>query len=206
MVLADIPEERKVRKDIERGVLEPWKRWNTSIFFHVAHVICLAAVYKNSSLPREMRKTAIDKFESSFERANIFERWTSFSCHSRDLITSWAAEENMCINLDRLLFFDLKPLLADVAPRICIYAEGLLRIEAKNGVMGGEPVFKGTRLPVRHIGKMIDDGEEISVVLEDYPYLTEPDARFAHLYYLANPPLGRPAKEAEVGYGSAAIG
>jgi uncharacterized protein (DUF433 family) len=58
-------------------------------------------------------------------------------------------------------------------------------------VLGGEPVFRGTRLSVRHIGQLADR-ETIAVILEDYPYLSEADVAFARRYHLAYPRVGRP--------------
>ena len=58
--------------------------------------------------------------------------------------------------------------------------------------MGGEAVFKNTRLSVKHVGKMREDGEKIEDILEDYPYLRENDVEFARLYFKSHP-NGRPA-------------
>lgn len=50
-------------------------------------------------------------------------------------------------------------------------------------ILGGEPVFAGTRLSVRHVGKMLSRGTPINDVLADYPYLSKSDAEFAKLFY-----------------------
>ena len=60
--------------------------------------------------------------------------------------------------------------------------------------MGGETVFPGSRLTVRHIGAMLERGESPEIIREDYPYLSEEDLKFAHLYVKAYPNLGRPKK------------
>ncbi|MEM9538362.1 MAG: DUF433 domain-containing protein [Cyanobacteria bacterium P01_E01_bin.42] len=49
-------------------------------------------------------------------------------------------------------------------------------------IMGGEAVFPNSRLSVRHVGGMLERGERSAVILEDYPYLSERDLMFAHLY------------------------
>jgi uncharacterized protein (DUF433 family) len=59
-------------------------------------------------------------------------------------------------------------------------------------IMGGQTVFPNSRLSVHHIGKIIDRGESIQVIQEDYPYLSEIDLRFAPLYATAYPMIGRP--------------
>jgi uncharacterized protein (DUF433 family) len=65
-------------------------------------------------------------------------------------------------------------------------------ISRRSNVLDGDPVFKGTRLSVLHIGKMFDRGEALENILEDYPYLEGGDIKFAHLYYKAHPTVGRP--------------
>ena len=61
-------------------------------------------------------------------------------------------------------------------------------------IMGGQTVFPNSRLSVHHIGKMIERGESIYVIQEDYPYLSELDLKFAPLYVKAYPIMGRPKK------------
>jgi len=59
-------------------------------------------------------------------------------------------------------------------------------------ILGGEPVFPGSRLSVRHVGSMVLRGGDRSEILEDYPCLTEVDLDYASLYTLAYPKVGRP--------------
>ena len=96
------------------------------------------------------------------------------------------------MKLDRYLYIHFEELFHDLSPRVDLYADGLTRIEEREGVLGGEAVFKGTRLSVRHVGKMYYDGEAIGNILEDYSYLRENDVRFSELFYRAHPNLGRP--------------
>jgi uncharacterized protein (DUF433 family) len=60
--------------------------------------------------------------------------------------------------------------------------------------MDGQIVFPNSRLSVQHIGKIIERGELIQVIQEDYPYLSELDLKFAPLYVKAYPVIGRPKK------------
>ncbi|GAA6615014.1 hypothetical protein NUACC26_008030 [Scytonema sp. NUACC26] len=41
---------------------------------------------------------------------------------------------------------------------------------------------------------MLDKGESLEVVREDYPYLTEEDIKFARVYVKAYPSVVRPKK------------
>lgn len=59
-------------------------------------------------------------------------------------------------------------------------------------VMGGAPVFKGTRLTLERLAGLLAGGEERDDVLSDYPELTSEDMEFAPLYVKAYPRVGRP--------------
>ena len=53
-------------------------------------------------------------------------------------------------------------------------------------IMGGEVVFPNTRLTVCHVGGMVERGELPAIIREDYPYLSDEDIQFAHLYVKEN--------------------
>lgn len=52
-------------------------------------------------------------------------------------------------------------------------------------IMGGETVFPNSRLTVRRIGLLLQSGESVQAIREDYPYLSDDDFRFS-LRYLAH--------------------
>jgi uncharacterized protein (DUF433 family) len=60
--------------------------------------------------------------------------------------------------------------------------------------MGGVPVIKGTRLPVRAIVARRKAGDTVVDLIEDYPYLSPEAIAAAELYAKANPNRGRPAR------------
>jgi uncharacterized protein (DUF433 family) len=55
-------------------------------------------------------------------------------------------------------------------------------------IMAGEIVFPRSRLTVRRIGELLEQGESPSVVLEDYPELSPQDLEFSPLFVKAYPP------------------
>lgn len=59
-------------------------------------------------------------------------------------------------------------------------------------IMAGEIVFPRSRLTVRRIGELLEQGESPSVVLEDYPELSLQDLEFSRLFVKAYPRVGRP--------------
>lgn len=64
-------------------------------------------------------------------------------------------------------------------------------------VMGGMPVFKGTRLPVETVLASIDAGEPFATLKEHYPFLTEEMIDLARVYLDTHPRRGRPRKATE---------
>lgn len=51
-----------------------------------------------------------------------------------------------------------------------------------SAIMMGTAVFPGTRLVVAHVARMSKKGATVTEIIEDYPYLSEQDIRFAVMY------------------------
>jgi uncharacterized protein (DUF433 family) len=49
-------------------------------------------------------------------------------------------------------------------------------------IMGGETAFPNSRLTVRRIGLLLQNGESIAAIKEDYPYLCDDDLKFSLRY------------------------
>jgi uncharacterized protein (DUF433 family) len=202
-LLADVL-EAKVRKDIETGVLPAIKSGNAErLLFRWADVYVFAAVYKGDLLPGALRRRAFDEFESLVEPSCRRHFYHSLSVEALTAATcAWPQPGRLFAPYDRLslgdyLFIDVDKVAKDVAPRVALYAEGLSRIEEREGVLGGEAVFRNTRLSVRHVGKMHDGGETVENIIEDYPYLRRNDIVFARLFWKAHPAAGRPRRTEE---------
>jgi|SRR5882757_5462759 len=65
-------------------------------------------------------------------------------------------------------------------------------------ILGGEPVFEGTRIPLAHITGLIANGVDLAEIREDYPSLSEPDLQLAAIRAKIKPSGGRPRKELEI--------
>lgn len=57
-------------------------------------------------------------------------------------------------------------------------------------IMGGDPVFRGTRVPVHLIAALLGQGSTETELLEGYPRLTQDMVRLARLYAAAYPLRG----------------
>jgi uncharacterized protein (DUF433 family) len=169
--LLGVPEKR-VRKDIEHGLFDvsspPRLPFDALVYF----LAC-----------REL-----DELEPSVEgRRRLYGRirtaLSSKSATARGIPLSETGSA---------LWIDLNVVVEAVSERLESFERWkATRVATDPSILGGEPVFRGTRLSVRHIGGLADR-ETIAVILEDYPYLSEADVAFARRYHLAYPRVGRP--------------
>lgn len=72
------------------------------------------------------------------------------------------------------------------------YARGRRRVESDPRVMGGEPVFAGTRIPVAHVAGLLAKKVPLDELRQDYPALTDDDLAFASMLAAMKPNPGRP--------------
>src|SRR6266853_5476375 len=71
-------------------------------------------------------------------------------------------------------------------------AERLVTVNPE--IMGGNPVFRGTRVPVHQIAELLANGESVERLREDYPRVSEEMIGLAPIYVAAHPLRGRPRK------------
>jgi uncharacterized protein (DUF433 family) len=62
-------------------------------------------------------------------------------------------------------------------------------------IMGGDPVFRATRVPVHMIAELVAQGSTEAELIEGYPRLTAEMIRLAPIYAAAYPLRGRPRKQ-----------
>jgi len=61
-------------------------------------------------------------------------------------------------------------------------------------IRGGEPVIRGTRVPVFLVADLVEQGASLRELLEDYPALNAAKVRSALAYAQTHPKRGRPKK------------
>jgi uncharacterized protein (DUF433 family) len=96
------------------------------------------------------------------------------------------------------------PLRKQLVQNVNLYRKGVDRIVSDPEILSGEPVFKGTRIPLEHIAGLFRKGVSEAEIREDYPALSDPDLAFASIHARMSPPPGRPRKPLELGRGKAA--
>ena len=111
-----------------------------------------------------------------------------------------AAPTARTVRADDLLIVDVAEARRQVGRRLRDLEEIEAMIVRDKGVMGGEPVFKGTRIPVHSIAAMMADGAPEGEMLEGYPKLTARMLYLSQLWSAANPQRGRPKTMEELGY------
>lgn len=61
---------------------------------------------------------------------------------------------------------------------------GGMMIERKEGVLGGKPVIKGTRISIQQISDYITAGYDVDTIQRDYPHLTKQEIEAALDYII----------------------
>jgi uncharacterized protein (DUF433 family) len=62
-------------------------------------------------------------------------------------------------------------------------------------ILGGDPVFRGTRVPVHLIAELVAQGSKPDELIESYPRLNAEMIRLAPVYAAAYPLRGRPRRQ-----------
>jgi uncharacterized protein (DUF433 family) len=91
-----------------------------------------------------------------------------------------------------LVVVDARPAARAVRSGLSQLAKARGVVSSTPGVLGGTPVFKGTRIPVHDIADMLANGETAAAIVKAYPQLVEDRVRLASIYASAYPPRGRP--------------
>ena len=92
---------------------------------------------------------------------------------------------------DEPLAVDVRVMTEAVCRRIALLADAKRMVEADDGVLGGTPCFKGTRIPVHDITTMLANGDSIATLQAAYPRLTGEQISAAPIYAWAYPRRGR---------------
>jgi uncharacterized protein (DUF433 family) len=91
-------------------------------------------------------------------------------------------------------WFDARQPFAETMRNVRLFVHGKRRLVSRPDVLGGEPVFKGTRIAARHVGDLVKKGVPHSELKEDFPFLNDEDLTFAALFASLPRPPGRPRK------------
>src|SRR3984885_407796 len=96
------------------------------------------------------------------------------------------------------------PLRKQLVQNANLYRKGADRIVSDAEILSGESVFKGTRIPLKHIAGLFRKGVSEAEIREDYSALSDLDLAFASIHARMSPPPGRPRRPLKLGRGKAA--
>lgn len=103
------------------------------------------------------------------------------------------------IRADDYLIIDVARAREQLAARAEALREAEQMVESVKRVMGGEPVFRKTRIPVRAIAAMKSQGATTEDIVDGYPALTTRIVDLSEIWAAAHPARGRPRKLSELG-------
>ncbi len=111
----------------------------------------------------------------------------------REVFEALAAAQRNRVSLEGgFLIIDLREPRRELATSLRELRRARNLVVSDPEIMGGSPVFRGTRIPVHLIATLLGQGSNAADLMEGYPRLTVEMVRFAPLYAAAYPLRGRP--------------
>ena len=110
----------------------------------------------------------------------------------RQLFDALASSPRNTVSLEGgLVTIDLREPRREVATSLRDLRRARRLVISDPDIMGGEPVFRGTRVPVHMIAGLVAQGSTAAELLAGYPRLTAEMIRLAPVYAAAYPRRGR---------------
>jgi uncharacterized protein (DUF433 family) len=91
-----------------------------------------------------------------------------------------------------MIVVDARPAAQTVRSGLSLLAKARGMVSSTPEVLGGTPVFKGTRIPVHDVADMLANGDRPAAIVKAYPQLDADRVRLASIYAQAYPARGRP--------------
>ncbi|HEY4212378.1 MAG TPA: DUF433 domain-containing protein [Steroidobacteraceae bacterium] len=107
-----------------------------------------------------------------------------------------ASPRKAVVSLDEgLVKVDLQEPRRDLAASLRALRRARSLVVTDSEILGGEPVFRGTRVPVHAIASTMEQGSTEAEILKAYPRVTAEMVRLAPAYAQAYPVRGRPRSQ-----------
>ncbi|HEV2097608.1 MAG TPA: DUF433 domain-containing protein [Stellaceae bacterium] len=114
----------------------------------------------------------------------------------RQVFEALASSPRSTVSLEGgLVKIDLREPRREVATSLRDLRRARRLVVSDPEIMGGEPVFRGTRVPVHMIAGLVTQGSTPAELLAGYPRLTAEMIRLAPVYAAAYPLRGRPRRQ-----------
>lgn len=128
------------------------------------------------------------------ERELVRDTTQSFRRKLFKAISAAPAEQVNKITIGTLTL-DIRWSREEVAQRIRDLRRAERLASTNMDILGGVPVFRGTRIPIHLIADLLKQGETAEQLCEGYPRLTDEMIRLAPIYAGAHPLRGRPRRQ-----------
>lgn len=99
---------------------------------------------------------------------------------------------------DMNVLVECKELRRRLAQNVLALRWGKRGIISDPDILNGEPVFRGTRISLRHVAEMFRRNVSEKEIAGDFPQLSSRDLIFAKLYSRLGPRPGRPRKPVQI--------
>src|SRR5258708_10506023 len=86
----------------------------------------------------------------------------------------------------------------EVGHNVGAFHWGKRRIISVPEVLGGEPVLRGTRIPLEQVAGLFRKGVSLQEIAEDFPALSARDLAYARVYSRMGAAPGRPVKSIQL--------
>jgi uncharacterized protein (DUF433 family) len=114
----------------------------------------------------------------------------------RRVFEALAASSRKVLSLEEgLVKIDLREPRRELAASLRALRRARSLVVSDPEILGGDPVFRGTRVPVHSIATWVDQGSTEAEILKAYPRLTPEMIHLAPVYAQAYPLRGRPRKQ-----------
>jgi uncharacterized protein (DUF433 family) len=91
-----------------------------------------------------------------------------------------------------MIVVDARPAARTVRSGLSLLAKARGIVSSTPEVLGGTPVFKGTRIPVHDVADMLANGDRPAAIVKAFPQLDTDRVRLGAIYAMAYPARGRP--------------
>ncbi len=171
--------EKVVRHELAARTLRPVRRRHRRVELDEAAVAFLSLVAR---LPVELGRE---------DRRDLF----ALMAGDADAVGRWRRTGGrLVLQGDVPIVVPVGETLREAAANVRLFEKGRRRVSSRPDVLGGEPVFEGTRVSVTHVGLRASKGESLVSLLEDFPRLTAADVAFARIFVKLGRRPGRPRK------------
>ncbi len=151
----------------------------------------LGAAVKRSRNARLLARRALVGLKLAHETADVLT-----PASRREVVAALIRHPRQVVVRADMIAVDTKPAAKAVRAGLDQLVRARRLVTSARDVLGGAPVFKGTRIPVLDIADMLANGDSPAQIIRAYPQLDAEKLKLAAVYSQAYPRRGRPRAEA----------